>query len=283
MRIALGTVQFGLAYGISNQSGRTPLKEVAAILDYARTAGIAMLDTAAAYGDAEAVLAKLDARARGFSIISKTARLAQGLEAVLARARDSVQRLGRPLEALLVHSAGDLALPDGPALWQGLQELKARGEVLRTGISAYAADTVLDLARRFQPDLMQVPVSVVDQRLHRDGTLSALAAQGVEIHARSLFHQGLIFVDPAHLPPKLAEKRAEVEALQGRIAASGLNPLALALAFACSVPAIAVAVVGVTRQSELQAIVAAAQAPQPDGDFAGYAIDDPLLLDPTRW
>ena len=283
MRIALGTVQFGLAYGVSNQSGRTPLPEAAAILDYAMTAGVDTLDTAAAYGDAEAVLAELGARARGFRIISKTARLAQGLENVLARARESVVRLGRGLDGLLVHSAGDLALPDGPALWADLQQMKARGEVSRIGISAYSTDPILELAERFKPDLMQVPVSVVDQRLHRDGTLAALAAKGVEIHARSLFHQGLIFVDPAKLPPKLAEKRAAIVELQRMIAGSGQSPLALALAFARSVPAIAVAVVGVTHQSELQAIVEASMLPLPVTNFTAFALDDPLLLDPTRW
>ena len=114
-------------------------------------------------------------------------------------------------------------------------------------------------------------------------SMAALAAQGVEIHARSLFHQGLVFVDSQQLPPKLAEKRAEIIHLQARIVASGLSPLALALAFARSVPAIAVAVVGVTRQSELQAIVEAASGPLPGLDFSGFATVDPLLLDPTRW
>ena len=283
MRIALGSVQFGLDYGVSNPHGRTRLEEVAAILEFARGHGIDTLDTAAAYGEAEAVLAKLEVQRLGFRVISKTLRLSHGLPAVMARAEQSVAQLGAPLEGLLVHSAADLALPEGPALWDALRGMKAAGLVRKIGISAYASDPILELANGFRPDLMQVPVGLVDQRLQQNGVLAALSAMGVEIHARSLFHQGLIFANPAALPPKLATSRAAIEALQTRIAASGPEPLALALAFARSVPAIDMAVLGVTRADELRAIVEAANLPVPQIDFSQFAQNDALILDPTRW
>ena len=123
MRLALGTAQFGLDYGVSNSAGRTPVHEANAILDCAKHAGIEILDTAAAYGNAESVLHDARAHARGFRIVSKTAHLAEGLDVVVARARQSIENLGRPLDALLIHAASDLALPDGPALWESARRL----------------------------------------------------------------------------------------------------------------------------------------------------------------
>ena len=144
--------------------GRTPRAEVARILDAARDAGVDLIDTAAAYGEAEQALAALDARGRGFRVASKTARIAGGLDAVVSRAQDSVARLGRPLDALLVHSAQDLLTPDGPALWGALERMRAAGDVGRIGISFYASDAIIEMAERFRPQVVQIAASFVDQR-----------------------------------------------------------------------------------------------------------------------
>ena len=283
MQLALGTVQFGLSYGISNRAGQIPETEAEAILDFARDSGIELLDTAAAYGTAEAVLSKLDVRRRGFSVISKTMRLSHGLAAVIARAHQSVQILGRPLEALLVHSAADLALPDGPLLWRAMTQLKADGLVRQLGISAYPNDPILQLAEKFAPDVMQVPVSLVDQRLVADGTLSTLAGWGVQIHARSLFHQGLIFLQAKVLPPKFSRSLKNVSLLLDRLDAAGHPRQTLALGFAKSVGNIAAGVVGVTSKPELAELVDSWRSEIPAVDYAAFAVGDPFLLDPTQW
>jgi aryl-alcohol dehydrogenase-like predicted oxidoreductase len=101
MRLALGTAQFGLDYGVANTGGRTPFAEVESILEFAAANDVNTLDTAAAYGDAEDVLARAGAQDRGFRIISKTARLTACVDAVIERALLSVKKLGRPLDALL--------------------------------------------------------------------------------------------------------------------------------------------------------------------------------------
>lgn len=283
MRLALGSVQFGLDYGISNTGGRTPHEEISRILDAARAARIELIDTAAAYGESEQVLASLDARGRGFRMVSKTARLANGLQAVIARAKQSVLQLGRPLDALLVHSAQDLLMPEGAALWKALERLRADGEIKRIGISFYASDPILAMAKRFKPQVAQVAASFVDQRLARAGVLRALADLDVEIHVRSAFHQGLIFIPPEKLPQKLRGARAEVEALQDAIAKTRLAPARLALSYLDELPEIAYVVVGVTKAIELAELAAAARELVTGVDFARLAINDELLLDPTRW
>lgn len=274
MKLGLGTVQFGQAYGVSNTRGQVPATDAAAILARAREAGVGLLDTAANYGQAEAVLAELDTS--GFRIVTKTIGIANGVEAVVARARQSAAAL--KADTLLVHAAADLA---DAALWPALQALKAEGVFRRIGISTYVADDPAGLAGRFRPDVMQLPFSLLDQRLLADGTLARLRDLGVEVHARSLFLQGLLFLD--RLPPKLAHAQPRLDAIKAQIAAAGTTPLAAALGFIGTRPEIAVGLVGVTALDELEAILAAAALPPPDLDWAALALDDPLVLTPSLW
>lgn len=283
-RLGLGTVQFGLAYGVSNTSGQVPVEEARAILALAREAGIGTLDTAAAYGTSEERLGEaLDTAAR-FRIVTKTLRLAEGLDKVIARARRSVELIGRqPLDALLVHSAGDLAGGEGERLWRAMQGLKAEGLYARIGISAYAADGPLEVARRFGPEIMQLPVSLLDQRLVANGTLSGLAEQGVEVHARSVFLQGLALMEPAAVPQKLASARPHIERLRRSLADAGSTPLSAALHFVLQQPEIGVALVGVTSHGELAQILAAVGTAPPTLDWAASAISDERILTPSLW
>ena len=274
MKLGLGTVQFGQAYGVSNTRGRVPPADAAAILQRAATAGITLLDTAANYGAAESVLAGLDTEP--FRIVTKTISLKNGLDAVVARARQSA--LALKADTLLVHAAADLA---DATLWPALQNLKSEGVFRKIGISAYVADDPAVLAARFKPDVMQLPFSLLDQRLLADGTLGRLKEMGVEIHARSLFLQGLLFLDD--LPPKLQQAAPQLKSLRAKIAATGATPLAAALGFALSCPEIAFGVVGVTSLGELDEILAAAAYPLPDLDWAAMALTDEVVLTPSLW
>jgi aryl-alcohol dehydrogenase-like predicted oxidoreductase len=281
-RLGLGTVQFGQAYGISNTRGRVSPAEVAGILAAAASAGIRTLDTAAGYGEAEAVLGALADAARPFRLVTKTVGLKDGLDRVIARARRSVEVLRRhPVDLLLVHAAGDLAGASGDALWRRLLDLRDEGLFRGIGISAYVADDPLALARRFRPAAMQVPLSLLDQRLAQNGALAAIRTLGVEIHVRSVFLQGLLFLDRP--PPKLAHAAPNLAAMKRRIADAGSTPLAAALAFALGRPEVDVAIVGVTALEELKEILAAAALPTPVLDWSACALDDEVVLTPSRW
>lgn len=283
-KLGLGTVQFGQAYGVSNERGRVPEREVAAILARAAQAGVSVLDTAAGYGDAEQVLGNMADATRPFRLVTKTMRISEGLDAVVARARRSIDILRRrPVDALLIHSAGDLKGPDGPALWKALLELRDEGLFKSIGISAYVADDPLALARQYRPEVMQLPLSVFDQRLLADGTLAGLKALGVEIHIRSIFLQGLMFLPLDKLSPKLAHARGKLERVRRTIEAAGTTPLAAALGFITGRLEVDVAVVGVTALTEFEEILAAAGQHIPALDWASFAIDDPVVLTPSLW
>jgi aryl-alcohol dehydrogenase-like predicted oxidoreductase len=283
-RIGLGTAQFGSAYGISNSLGQVPPGEARAILAQARDVGITVLDTAAAYGNAEEVLGSILPADAPFRVVTKTLPLSRGLAAVVERAHRSVALCGRrSLDTLLVHAAGDLASSDGPALWRALERLRDEGLFRRIGISAYFADDPRALAHRYRPAVMQIPVSLFDQRCIQDETLLELKRLGIEVHARSIFLQGLLLMAPADLPAKLNRAAAALAGVRARIADAGSSPLQAAIQFILDRPEIDVALVGVTRKSELDEIVSAAMSASPALDWGSCALDDPFVLTPSLW
>ncbi len=274
-KLALGTAQFGLAHGVSNLRGRLNDAEAQATLDLAADAGLHYLDTSAEFGDAELKIGKLAPRTRPFKVTTKTISLANGLGALENRARRSLRNLGAPSAyALLINSAEDLLGPGGEALWRKAQELKDAGLFERVGVSVRAEDAPAALARRFKPDIMQLPVSLLDQRLITSGELQTLAELGVELQLRSIFLQGLLFLPRDGLPAELASAGPRLSRIRREIAEAGADPLQAALSFALQRPEATSVIVGVASAAELRAIIAAAMAPPPRLDWSNLALDD---------
>ncbi|MFH1119630.1 MAG: aldo/keto reductase [Bacteroidota bacterium] len=189
-KIGLGSVQFGLNYGISNSSGITEPKEVARILDYARSTGIELIDTAFGYGCSEEVLGKSDLQ--GFNIVSKFLPATKEYS-VENQINTSLKRMQvSQFYGLLAHRPEDVVLH--PEIWEYLVGLKNNKVVRKIGFSFNTpeeADRVLGYG--FIPDLIQVPFNYLDHRFLN--IILLLKAKGCEIHTRSTFLQGLFFTD----------------------------------------------------------------------------------------
>ena len=180
-----------------------------------------------------------------------------------------------------MHRAEDLGAGAG-GLWDR-QRLKRNGVVDQVGISAYAGDNPLSLAKRFQPDLMQLPVSLLDQRLVLDGTLQALKAMGIAVHVRSVFSQGFLFLQPTAMPPTLAHAGIRLKQIQDDLRTAGMAPLRAALAYVLDRPEIDQVVVGVTEPEEFTEIIAATTGATKQLDWSKFIIDDPVVLNPSLW
>jgi D-threo-aldose 1-dehydrogenase len=281
--LGLGSVRFGVGSD-ANPRSRVGEDEVRAILSEAADCRITLVDTAASYGDADRTLGRSWPFPSPFRVITKTLPLSEGLDRIEARARRSLERLGLArAHALLVESAEDLLGPDGRELWARLERLKGEGLFQKIGISAYGADEPVYLARRFKPDLMQIPCSLLDQRPARDGTLDALVELGVEVQLCSVFLQGLLFLAREELPPVVADAGPRLSRIRRMLAEAGADPLQAALAFAQTRPEASAVVVGVNSAAELRALIAASCAPVPNLDWSAFALDHPLALDPRQW
>lgn len=286
MKLALGTVQFGLPYGVSNAGGQTPPDEALRILQCAAVAGIDTLDTARAYGDAERVLGELLPRAGGaFRLVSKVEPLNGDAGRVRASVLESCRLLGREqLDALMFHRASDLLGPAGQACWAEVECLQAEGCVGKAGVSVYSRAELEAVTAAFPIRIVQFPASVLDQRLLRDGVADRLRAGGVEVHVRSAFLQGLLLMSPDRLPPYFGpEVREHLRHWRGLCDSRGVTPLAACLAFLQQQDGIDRIVVGVNTAAQLDEIVAAAATAVPDFPWDELGLDDPAVLDPSQW
>jgi len=286
-RLALGTVQFGLAYGVSH-GGQVAAGEAGQILALARSLGIDLIDTAAAYGDSEAVLGTLPG-SQDFGVVTKTiplrkrvleagdvATVADGLDRSLARLRRD------RVDVVLVHDAGDLLAEGGDRLWAVLEAAQARGQVGRIGVSVYDAAEADAVRARFPVTVVQLPLSALDQRPATDGTLDRLAAAGIELHVRSVFLQGLLLMTAAEVPDRLAAARPNLAQWRAACEAAGASPVAAALAYPASLASVARIVVGVHSTRHLAEIIAGLEA-APSLDWGRLACNDPAVVDPRRW
>ena len=286
MKLALGTVQFGLTYGAFNRAGQVPVTEVRQILDLARISGVNTLDTAYAYGNSESVLGEVGAGGH-FHIVTKVPALSASEPAAELRTlfSQSLQRLNvNSVHGLLLHRAADLLGSNGPAIWRQLEELRDGGLVGRIGFSAYGPEEAQALLQRYPVQLIQLPVSVFDTRHLDSGVLDYCQSKNIEVHVRSAFLQGFALADPKHLNGHLATWANLLERFRGLCCDLRITPLEAALRYATNLSQVNHVVVGVDSREQLVEILKATNSQALSStDFTNLACNDLNLIDPSRW
>ena len=287
MSLALGTVQFSTKYGISNTHGRPTTDEVKKILAYAAESNINVLDTASEYGDAEEILGKnADINAK---IITKTPKVKasyiskEDVVAFNTAFLRSLKRLKKDSAyALLFHDSTDLLKNGSDKLYSWISELKRNGLIEKIGVSVYHGIDLHALLRKYDVDLVQLPLNIFDQRYIQDGTLDYLSSKGVEVHARSIFLQGLIFLQASKLPSYFEPISQHLKTFHDKLSANNLTPLDAAIWFIKSQKKVDKYICGVNSVSELSDIVRS-NVNSVQIDLSEFAISEPAFLDPTRW
>jgi aryl-alcohol dehydrogenase-like predicted oxidoreductase len=289
MTLGLGTVQFGLDYGISNPGGKTPLPEVARILDSAARQRISVLDTAPGYGNSEEALGGLEA-ARRFRLVTKTPMLnkrsisaADGLTVAATLATSLARLKADAVYGCIVHQADDLLAEGGDYIYEALVAAREHGQVQKIGASVYDARQIDGLLTRYALDIVQLPLNVLDQRLLRTGHFRELKARGVEIHVRSVFLQGLLLMSLDNLPPYFAPLHPHLERYHDWLRRERLTPLQAALQFIRSVANDDTLICGINTCEQLEEICSALSQHAVPADWHAFAVDDPAMVNPSLW
>jgi aryl-alcohol dehydrogenase-like predicted oxidoreductase len=282
LKLALGTVQFGLNYGINNSNGIPAADELFNIFTLATKLGIRYLDTAPGYGDAEVKIGKF--AANKFKIISKFFKPACQ-QALLDQFKETLQRVKqKKIYGYIAHNADNLV--ERTELWEALLVLKSKNVVEKIGYSLYTPKQLeLLLAKGIIPDLVQVPYSLLDRKF--EPYFVKLKNLGAEIHVRSVFLQGLYFMDVESLPVKLLPLKDSLDELNTICENKNVTRGALALNFVARNPLIDQVVIGVDSALQLKENIEMVNSWLPDkgliSAIKNIKVSHPQLLNPANW
>ena len=287
-RLAIGTAQFGSAYGIANTTGKPSDQQVSSILELARKNHIDTLDTAIAYGDSEASLG--NAGIASFDVVSKLPAVPDNCvnteQWITEQVEASLARLRIPtLHGLLLHSPEQIfAAANGPDILRGLEQVKARGLTRKIGVSVYNPEELDRIWQSYdQFDLVQAPINLLDRRLVSSGWAERLANNNVELHARSAFLQGLLLVAGAERPKKFSRWDNLWGQWDAWLQDNKVAPLVACLQFLLALPEVNKIVVGVEQMEQLQEIIAAASAKPLAKLPITFQCEDADLINPAQW
>jgi aryl-alcohol dehydrogenase-like predicted oxidoreductase len=244
-KLALGTVQFGLQYGINNEIGQVTPSRINEILSLAHYSGVELIDTAHSYGDSEEQLGV--ANINKFKVVSK---LPVDFKDVKTTFELSTQRLKvDKLYGYLLHSFS--IYKSTPQIWEELVALKNLGKVNKIGFSLYTIDE-LDkiLDDGIIPDLIQIPFNIFDQ--HFTERLHLLNSLGVQIHTRSTFLQGLFFSDVKKINSHFSSVKSKIEKIQSLAIDNNMKINELCIQFVLLTANIDKVVVGVDSVNQLK-------------------------------
>jgi len=285
MKLAVGTVQFGLDYGVGNKSGQTPFNEVCEILNLALRNHVNTLDTAMAYGESETILGKVGVI--NWNVITKLPGIpsdcADISNWVAEQFNKSLLKLNKDkVFGLLLHSPYQLLDIHGEELYGSLTELKSKGLIKKLGISIYSPTELPPIIEKFDIDLVQAPVNLFDRSMENTGLGYKLKERGIEVHARSVFLQGLLLMKPVSRPQKFSKWHKAFEAFDKWLAINNISPLEATLKYVDQLSFVDKLIVGVDSKVHLEQILSALNSSNVDVPVF-FDHEDTRLINPSKW
>jgi len=273
-KIVLGTVQFGLQYGV-NSAGRPTKDAVRHILAEAAKGGILTLDTSSAYGNSEEILGESISLSENFRVVSK---YPKGETSVSEMFKSSLTRLRvSKLYGYLLHHFE--VYKNNPDVWDEFVALKESGVVKKIGFSLYAPEELEFILKQGSPfDLIQVPFNIFDKKFLP--YMKELHSKGIEVHVRSTFLQGLFFKDRDALPEKLLPLKKYLLLLDDYSRETGLSLSEIALNYNLQNPFIDGVLIGVDNVAQLQTNLSSVKDVPVEVEID---VKEKELLNPVNW
>ena len=290
-RLGIGSAQFGLGYGITNGTGVTSIEEVQRILEIGGKRNLEWVDTARGYGCAEEALGRSWPKDIDIKVVTKVNPGLAGYSIFDSKyaessLRESLRLLKKDkLNGLLIHDAAIFRSEGGRELRKWLSGLKERELVEKIGISIYADEDLQQVEQDFL-DIIQVPLSLYDQRALGSERVLNAKSLGTCIHARSVYMQGLLLqcADkwPSWMPPQIIKKHRELERLCHE---SRVSLVDIALGYIKSIGYADVAFIGICSSLQMKQLLDAWENDTSLnlGQYHRWAIEEKDILDPRKW
>ena len=285
-RISLGTATFGLDYGITNQQGKLPLKDIEKILARALECGICEIDTAEAYGDAEERLGQIGVK--DFRVTTKTSpsgdNITLGKWNISKAVELSLSRLKvENCHGFLLHDTAPFHNKGADQIAKQLHQLKSEKRVSHIGFSSYEPAEAELLCERYDFDMVQLPFNLLDQRAGESGALARLKKRGVSVSVRSVFLQGLLLSLPRSSQQNANLPLEAVEEFHQECQKHRVTPLQAALGFVLQEKDISSIVLGCASLKEWEEILSVIKQPRATISWSPQTNFQREMMDPRTW
>lgn len=284
-KLAVGTANFGLVYGAVNVNGRLCDAKLNQIMKVAKHSSVTTFDTAQGYGDSEERLGLfLNDETQVITKIGVSLKKHSVAPSLRQLLKESLRRLRcDQIYAVLLHHPEVLVGQNGAAIVRELQHLKDEGLVKKVGISIYDPEILNDIIKLFHLDIVQLPFNIFDRIAYLTGWAEKLKQQDIEIHARSVFLQGILLMDQNKLPNWFKENWSELfEQWFEYQKQVGARADEIALSFALQQTWIDKVVVGVDSAEHLSRLIEIEKSKY--NEFHPHFFSQDLdLINPSRW
>lgn len=236
-KLVLGTVQLGMDYGIANRTGMPDQGTAELVIRKALEGGIDVFDTAQAYGGSEKVLGKILGKLGAATRVRLISKLApsldhENLDELNAALERSLRNLDvEELYGLMLHDFGKFSAWNN-GLGEFLTDGKKRGVFRHIGVSVYSPDQALEALDHSDITMVQVPSNVLDRRFENAGVFELAKKTGKELYIRSIYLQGLLFLDEERTPAGLKSALVYIEKLNELAGSFGLSVQEFCMAYA---------------------------------------------------
>ncbi len=284
-KIALGTAQLGLNYGINNSSGKPNHQEIESILNFALSQGINTLDTAIAYGDSETVLGRVGVDK--FEIYTKLPSTegvnGKNIESwVFENFENSLSHLKKnTLSGLLLHRPLELFDSNGPYIFKALEKIKEQKLVSSIGVSVYAPEELSRIIDDYEVDVVQIPLNIIDSRW--DELLAKLKNNSIEVHVRSVFLQGLLLMEPSKRKQQFPHCSVLWDNFDKWLSLNELAPIQACIGGVLHNKSVSKLVLGTEKLTQLREIVGITQNIAKIEIPSTIRSNDVNLLNPSNW
>ncbi len=247
--IILGTVQFGIKYGINNHSDKPTDSQVFEILETAWENSVNTLDTADAYGDAIRIISAYHRYSGNLFNINTKFKNLDGISINSKLKSDLISLHCPQINTLFFHSYAEYKNSNHILL--ELLKAKEDGLISSIGVSIYSNEELLHVINDFNIDVIQLPFNLLDNDFQRAKLLKIAKEKRKKIQVRSVFLQGLFFMNTKKVPEKIAVLKPWLEKIDRLSELSNISKESLCLLYASSHEYIDEIIIGVDTHSQL--------------------------------
>jgi len=286
-KVVLGTANFGMPYGLNNSNSALNIVNINDLLKYSQKNQINYLDTAEAYGSSQEVLGRVGVQ--NFKIITKVKPIKdksiskETINVIEQNLYQTLKKLKvKSVDTYLIHHSNDLEKKGSQLLYDFLIRKKEAGLINNIGVSAYSTEEVQSIVQRFNIDVVQMPFNIIDRRILDNNFIGYLQKNNVDVHARSIFLQGLLLKRIEDLPKKFIPWKKLFSYWHSWLNDNQISALTACSSFALRDDRIEKVVFGVDNKNQLDEIINSVDLNSliPPSDLS---ISDEMLINPANW